>query len=48
MSQGLFRETSLEKLSSPEQLDALIKVTSPRAWLALAALKNIRAGDSPQ
>ena len=38
MSQGLFREVSLEKLSSPEQLDELIKVTSPRAWFALIAM----------
>lgn len=38
MSQSLFREVSLEKLSFPEQLDELIKVTSPRAWLALIAI----------
>lgn len=38
MSQNLFREVSLEKLSSPEQLDELIKVTSPRSWLALIAI----------
>ncbi|RCX19349.1 NHLM bacteriocin system secretion protein [Anaerobacterium chartisolvens] len=38
MSQNLFREKSLEKFSSPEQLDELIKVTSPRAWLALIAI----------
>ena len=38
MSQNLFREVSLERLSSPEQLDERIKVTSPRAWLALIAI----------
>jgi multidrug efflux pump subunit AcrA (membrane-fusion protein) len=38
MSQSLFREVSLERLSSPEQLDELIKVTSSRAWLALIAI----------
>lgn len=38
MSQSLFREVSLERLSSPEQLDELIKVTSPRAWFALIAM----------
>lgn len=43
MSQKIFRETSLEGLSSPEQLDQLIKVTSPRAWLVLAALSLILA-----
>lgn len=41
MSQGLFREVSLEKLSSPEQLDELINVTSPRAWFALIAISCI-------
>ena len=38
MSQSLFREVSLERLASPEQLDELIKVTSPRAWFALIAI----------
>ncbi|WP_035268531.1 NHLP bacteriocin system secretion protein [Desulfitibacter alkalitolerans] len=38
---GLFREVSLKKLSSPEQLDQLIKVTSPKAWFALIALSCI-------
>lgn len=38
MSQNIFREVSLERLSSPEQLDELIKVTSPRAWFALIAM----------
>lgn len=38
MSQGLFRDVSLQRLSSPEQLDELIKVTSPRAWFALVAI----------
>jgi multidrug efflux pump subunit AcrA (membrane-fusion protein) len=41
MSKGLFREVSLEKLSSPEQLDELIKVTSTRAWLVLIAISCI-------
>ena len=41
MSQSVFREVSLEKLSSPEQLDQLIKVTSPRAWFALIAISCI-------
>lgn len=38
MDKKIFREASLERLSSPEQLDQLIKVTSPRAWLALIAI----------
>lgn len=39
--QGLFRKVALDKLSSPEQLDQLITVTSPRAWFVLAAIGAI-------
>jgi multidrug resistance efflux pump len=38
MPQNIFRESSLEKLSSPEQLDRVIKVTSSRAWLIVLTL----------
>jgi len=38
MKQNIFREISLKRLSSPEQLDQLMKVTSPKAWLALVSL----------
>ncbi len=34
----MFRKEALEKLSSPEQLDQLLKVTSPKGWLALLGL----------
>src|SRR5258706_15514227 len=34
----MFRKEALEKLSSPEQLDQLLKVTSPKGWLALISL----------
>lgn len=34
----IFRESSLEKLSSPEQLDRVIKITSSRSWLILSAM----------
>ncbi|MEM7482091.1 MAG: NHLP bacteriocin system secretion protein [Acidobacteriota bacterium] len=34
----IFRKVALERLSSPEQLDQLLQVTTPRGWLALAAL----------
>jgi HlyD family secretion protein len=37
-AQRLFRKAALEKLSSPERLDVMMKVTSPAAWLALFAL----------
>ena len=34
----LFRKTSLERLSSPEQLDLFATFASPRGWLALLGL----------
>ena len=34
----IFRKVALERLSSPEQLDMLMRVTSPRSWVALLAL----------
>jgi len=35
MQRPIFREVALERLASPERLDELIEVTSPRLWLAL-------------
>lgn len=36
--QDIFRKSALERLSSPEQLDKLITVTSPTSWLALLVI----------
>lgn len=38
MRKSIYREITLKKLSSPEQLDQLIRLTSPKAWLALIAI----------
>ena len=36
---SLFRKkVSLEKISSPEQMDDVIRVTTPAVWIALIAL----------
>ena len=35
---SFFRKSALEKLSTPEKLDQLIKITSPRAWIALLTI----------
>ncbi len=35
---GLFREKSLQRVSSPEKLDDYIKVVSPGVWLVLVAV----------
>jgi multidrug efflux pump subunit AcrA (membrane-fusion protein) len=34
----IFRQSSLDRLSSPEQLDQLIRITSRRGWIALLAM----------
>lgn len=41
MSAGFFRKEALEKLSTPEKLDQLINVTSPRSWIALLTIAII-------
>jgi len=38
---ALFRKVALERLSSPEQLDTLMRVITPKAWLALAPLLGL-------
>jgi HlyD family secretion protein len=34
----IFRKAALERLSSPEQLDYLMSITSPAGWLAVSAI----------
>jgi HlyD family secretion protein len=36
--EDIFRKVALDRLSSPEQLDELMQVTTSRSWAALAAL----------
>ncbi|MET0961492.1 MAG: hypothetical protein ABWY05_01540 [Noviherbaspirillum sp.] len=43
MKQELFRKTALENLSAPQQLNAALQITRPRAWIALAAILLILA-----
>ena len=38
MPRQIFRQEALDRLSSPEQLDLLMGVISPRAWIALAGV----------
>jgi multidrug resistance efflux pump len=37
----VFRQVALERLSSPEQLDQLMQVTTPKGWLALLAVGGL-------
>src|SRR5262249_21022708 len=41
LSRQNFRESALERLSSPEQLDQLVQVTSPKGWLSLIAIWTV-------
>src|SRR5271163_5334576 len=38
MPKEIFRKVSLDRLSSPEQIDQLLQVTTARGWVALVAL----------
>jgi hypothetical protein len=38
MQKSLFRQEAMDKTLSPDELDRLMRVTSPRGWLALIAL----------
>lgn len=40
---SIFRKVALDRLSSPEQLDMLMRVTSPKGWIALLALYGLLA-----
>ncbi len=43
MQNKIFRKASVERLSSPEQLDQLMQVTTARGWIALGALVGLLA-----
>lgn len=44
MNNQLFRSKSLQKVSSPEQLDAYIRVSTPDIWMLLAAIVVLLVG----
>ncbi|HAG68914.1 MAG TPA: hypothetical protein DCL38_02960 [Lachnospiraceae bacterium] len=41
---GLFREKSLNRMASPEELDNYLKVTNPGTWFILSAVVVFLAG----
>ena len=41
---NLFRKKSLERISSPEQLNSYIRVATPSVWLLLTAIVILLAG----
>ncbi|MFL6719833.1 MAG: hypothetical protein ACJ8G3_26100, partial [Burkholderiaceae bacterium] len=38
MKQEMFRKSALESLATPDRLDEAMRITRPRAWVALAAI----------
>ena len=44
MDKGLFRQKSIERISSPEQLHDYMRVTSPKLWMILGAILALLAG----
>lgn len=44
MNEQLFRKKSIDRVSSPEQLDAYIRVANPGVWMVLIAIALLLAG----
>lgn len=44
MNEQLFRKKSIDRVSSPEQLDAYIRVANPSVWLVLIAIVVLLVG----
>ena len=44
MSNSIFREKNLTRVSSPEQLNDYIRVSTPAVWLVLTAIVLLLAG----
>ncbi|MBR6784912.1 MAG: hypothetical protein IKM25_01520 [Clostridia bacterium] len=44
MNEQLFRKKSIEKVSSPEQLNEYIRVSNPGVWMILAAIVLLLIG----
>ena len=44
MNEQLFRKKSIDRVSSPEQLDSYIRVASPGVWMVLTAIIVLLAG----
>ena len=41
---SIFRQKSMDRISSPEQLNDYIRVTTPPVWLVLIAIALLLAG----
>ena len=41
---SVYRKASVERISSPEQLNDYLRVTNPSVWIVLAAVVLLLAG----
>lgn len=44
MNNSIFRQESIDKVSSPEKLDDYIRVTTPSVWITLIAIILLLTG----
>ena len=44
MNNGIFRQKSIDKVSSPEKLDDYIRVTTPGVWITITAIVILLVG----
>lgn len=44
MNNSIFRQKSIDRISSPEKLDDYIRVTTPSVWITLAAIVILLVG----
>lgn len=44
MKKSVFRNESLDRVNSPEELNDYIKVTSPSVWIVLSAIVLLLVG----
>ncbi|MBP0973450.1 MAG: hypothetical protein J5851_06020 [Oscillospiraceae bacterium] len=44
MNNNIFRQESIDKVSSPEKLDDYIRVTTPSVWVTLIAILLLLTG----
>lgn len=44
MNNSIFRQKSIDKVSSPEKLDDYIRVTTPSVWIVLIAIVILLVG----
>ena len=44
MAKEMFRKEAMQELGSPEELDKMLRVITPKGWIALSALGVLLIG----